>query len=48
MPGVMIVEAMAQTAIALVTNSPGIDSKGKVALFTSIDKARFPASRYTR
>jgi len=41
MPGVLIIEAMAQTAIALVMNSPGIETEGKIALFTSIDKARF-------
>ena len=41
MPGVLIVEAMAQTAIALVINSPEIETEGKIALFTSIDKAKF-------
>jgi len=41
MPGVLIIEAMAQSAIALVMNSPGIETEGKIALFTSIDKARF-------
>ena len=41
MPGVMIIEAMAQTAIALVVNSNSIDTHGKLAYFMSIDKARF-------
>ena len=44
MPGVLIVEAMAQTAIALVMNSPAIETDGKIALFTSIDKAKFRRS----
>jgi 3-hydroxyacyl-[acyl-carrier-protein] dehydratase len=41
MPGVLIIEAMAQTAIALVANSPDIDTKNKLAFFMSIDRARF-------
>lgn len=41
MPGVLIIEAMAQTAIALVANSVNIDTKNKLAFFMSIDRARF-------
>ena len=41
MPGVLIIEAMAQTAIALVANSVDIDTKNKLAFFMSIDRARF-------
>lgn len=41
MPGVLIIEAMAQTAVALVAHSGEIDPKNKLAMFMSIDKARF-------
>ena len=41
MPGVLIVEAMAQTAAVLVVHSTGDESKGKVVYFMSIDNARF-------
>ena len=41
MPGVLIVEAMAQTAAVLVVHSTGVESKGKVVYFMSIDNARF-------
>ncbi len=41
MPGVLIVEAMAQTAAVLVIHSTGVESKGKVVYFMSIDNARF-------
>ncbi len=41
MPGVLIVEAMAQTAAVLVVHSTGIESHGKVVYFMSIDNARF-------
>ena len=41
MPGVLIVEAMAQTAAVLVVQSTGVESKGKVVYFMSIDNARF-------
>ena len=42
MPGVMIVEAMAQTAAVLVACSePGLDPDGKLVYFTTIDNARF-------
>lgn len=41
MPGVLIVEAMAQTAIALAVFSEPQTMKDKLAFFMSIDKARF-------
>jgi 3-hydroxyacyl-[acyl-carrier-protein] dehydratase len=41
MPGVLIIEAMAQTAAVLVIHSTGSESKGKVVYFMSIDNARF-------
>lgn len=41
MPGVMIVEAMAQTAGALVINSMGGDASDKVVYFMAIEKAKF-------
>jgi len=41
MPGVLIVEAMAQTAAALVMHTLGEDAHGKVVYFMSVDDARF-------
>lgn len=41
MPGVLIIEAMAQTAAALVVRTLGPDSEGKLVYFMSIDGARF-------
>ena len=41
MPGVLLVEAMAQTAGALVLNHLGDAHAGKLVFFMSIDKARF-------
>ena len=41
MPGVLLVEAMAQTAGALVLNNLGPIHQGKLVYFMSIDKARF-------
>ena len=41
MPGVMIVESMAQTAGVLVIKTLGADSQGRHVLFMSIDNARF-------
>ena len=41
MPGVMIVEAMAQTAAVLVVHTLGDQTEGKLVYFMSIDKARF-------
>lgn len=43
MPGVLIIEAMAQTGIVLVVNTLGIDTEkdNMVYLFTGIEKAKF-------
>jgi 3-hydroxyacyl-[acyl-carrier-protein] dehydratase len=41
MPGVLIVEAMAQTAAALVVASIGTDAEGRLVYFMTIDQARF-------
>ena len=41
MPGVMLVEAMAQTAAVLVVHSLGPEAEGKLVYFMSIDNARF-------
>ena len=41
MPGVLIVEALAQTAGALVMYSLGIDSGNRIVYFMTIEKARF-------
>jgi 3-hydroxyacyl-[acyl-carrier-protein] dehydratase len=41
MPGVLIVEAMAQTAAALVAASVGAAAQGKLVYFMTIDQARF-------
>jgi 3-hydroxyacyl-[acyl-carrier-protein] dehydratase len=41
MPGVLIIEAMAQTAAVLVVDSLGPDKEGKLVYFMSIDSARF-------
>ena len=41
MPGVLIIEAMAQTAGVLVVHTLGPDSEGKLVYFMSIDNARF-------
>lgn len=41
MPGVLLVEAMAQAAGALVLSHLGDDHAGKLVFFMSIDKARF-------
>jgi len=41
MPGVLIIEAMAQTAAALVVHTLGPDAEGKLVYFMSIDNARF-------
>ena len=40
-PGVLIVEAMAQTAAALVVHTLGPESEGKLVYFMSIDNCRF-------
>ncbi len=41
MPGVLIIEAMAQTAAVLVMSSLGQDGAGKLVYFMSIDDVRF-------
>ncbi|MCW5699647.1 MAG: 3-hydroxyacyl-ACP dehydratase FabZ [Rhodospirillales bacterium] len=41
MPGVLIIEAMAQTAAVLVVSSLGPESEGRLVYFMSIDSARF-------
>jgi len=41
MPGVLIIESMAQTAAALVVYSLGGTSEGKLVYFMSIENARF-------
>lgn len=41
MPGVLIIEAMAQTAGALVMHSMGAKAGDKIVYFMSVDKARF-------
>lgn len=41
MPGVLIVEAMAQTAGVLVVHTLGTEGEGKLVYFMTIDKARF-------
>ena len=41
MPGVLIVEAMAQTAAALVMLSLGEEAEGKLVYFMSIEGAKF-------
>ncbi|MFN4088438.1 MAG: 3-hydroxyacyl-ACP dehydratase FabZ [Alphaproteobacteria bacterium] len=41
MPGVLIIEAMAQTAAVLVVETLGPASEGKLVYFMTIDNARF-------
>jgi 3-hydroxyacyl-[acyl-carrier-protein] dehydratase len=41
MPGVLLIEAMAQTAGAVVLETLGPEDQGKLVFFMSIDKARF-------
>ena len=41
MPGVLIVEAMAQAAAAYTSYTEELDVEGKVVLFMGVDKARF-------
>lgn len=41
MPGVLIIEAMAQTAAVLVVHTLGKDAEGKLVYFMSVDDARF-------
>lgn len=41
MPGVLIIESMAQTAAVLVVSTLGPEAEGKLVYFMSIDNARF-------
>jgi len=41
MPGVLIIEAMAQTAAGLVVHTLGPEAEGKLVYFMSVDNARF-------
>ena len=41
MPGVLLIEAMAQTAAVLVVQTLGPQSEGKLVYFMSVDGARF-------
>jgi 3-hydroxyacyl-[acyl-carrier-protein] dehydratase len=41
MPGVLIIEAMAQTAAVLVVHTLGPASAGKLVYFMSVDRAKF-------
>jgi len=41
MPGVLIVESMAQTSAALVMQTLGKDAEGRVVYFMSVEGARF-------
>ncbi len=41
MPGVLIIEAMAQTSAILVVKTLGKDAEGKLVYFMTVDNARF-------
>jgi 3-hydroxyacyl-[acyl-carrier-protein] dehydratase len=41
MPGVLIIEAMAQTAAVLVVKTLGPEAQGRLVYFMSVDNARF-------
>ncbi|MBX6321218.1 MAG: 3-hydroxyacyl-ACP dehydratase FabZ [Rhodospirillaceae bacterium] len=41
LPGVLVIEAMAQTAAVLVVHTLGPESEGKLVYFMSVDDARF-------
>ncbi|ALG71630.1 3-hydroxyacyl-ACP dehydratase [Azospirillum thiophilum] len=41
MPGVLIIEAMAQTSAVLVVATLGSDAEGKLVYFMTVDEARF-------
>lgn len=41
MPGVLIIESMAQTSAVLVVASLGQDAEGKLVYFMTVDEARF-------
>ncbi len=41
MPGVLIIEAMAQAAAAYTSYTEGLDVEGKIVLFMGVERARF-------
>lgn len=41
MPGVLIIEALAQAGGLIVLTSDAVDTEGKIFLFTGIDKVKF-------
>ncbi len=41
MPGVLIIEAMAQTAAAMVVHSAGSELEGKLVYFMAVDQGKF-------
>ncbi|GJL91384.1 3-hydroxyacyl-ACP dehydratase FabZ [Hyphococcus sp.] len=41
LPGVFMIEAMAQTAAAYTSYTEDLDTEGKIVLFMGVDKARF-------
>lgn len=41
MPGVLLIESMAQTAAVLVVATLGAESEGKLVYFMTVDEARF-------
>lgn len=41
MPGVLLIEAMAQTAAVLVVETLGPEAEGKLVYFMTVDEARF-------
>lgn len=41
MPGVLIIEAMAQTAAIVVVDAMGTDVEGKLVYFMAVDNAKF-------
>ena len=41
LPGVFMIEAMAQTAAAYTSYTENLDTDGKIVLFMGVDKARF-------
>ena len=41
MPGVLIIEALAQTGAVLMSKSLDVDVEGKAIMFMSVDEARF-------
>jgi 3-hydroxyacyl-[acyl-carrier-protein] dehydratase len=43
MPGVLIVEALAQTGAVLMSKSLDVDTRGKTIFFVSLDNCRFRA-----